>query len=141
MKNIYLLISLALPYLGCGMWDLEFWEVGSSSLTRDQTQAPLHWEHRVLATGPSGKYSPYCFLFPCFSANRFVSGLGFPGRFRKYHWCFLQPFLNSQGREGSSCRVRGCFLKTIRSHPVTCFMFKLCLGRLGFPKSLHLYSA
>ena len=29
--------------------------MGSSSLTRDQAQGPLHWEHRVLATGLPGK--------------------------------------------------------------------------------------
>ena len=28
---------------------------GSSSLTRDQTQASLHWEHRILAAGQPGK--------------------------------------------------------------------------------------
>ena len=37
--------------------------VGSSSLTRDQTLDPLHWEHRVLATRPLGK-SLYYFLLP-----------------------------------------------------------------------------
>ena len=30
------------------------WHVRSSSLTRDRTW-PLHWKHRVLATGPPGK--------------------------------------------------------------------------------------
>ena len=29
--------------------------VGSSSLIRDRTQAPRHWQHGVLATGPPGK--------------------------------------------------------------------------------------
>ena len=29
--------------------------VRSSSLSRDGTPGPLHWEHRVLATGPPGK--------------------------------------------------------------------------------------
>ena len=45
--------------LHCGTWDLCFrhshsqlWHVGSSSQIRDQTQVPLSWEHRVLATGP-----------------------------------------------------------------------------------------
>ena len=28
---------------------------GCSSLTRDQTPGPLHWEHGVLTTGPPGK--------------------------------------------------------------------------------------
>ena len=28
---------------------------GSSSLTRDRTPRPLHWEYRVLATGPPGE--------------------------------------------------------------------------------------
>ena len=36
--------------------------VSSSSLTRDQTRAPLHWEHRVLDTGLSGKSSCTFFL-------------------------------------------------------------------------------
>ena len=31
----------------------------SSSLTRDQTQAPLRWERGVLATGPPGKVLPF----------------------------------------------------------------------------------
>ena len=29
--------------------------MGSTSLTRDQTLGPLHWEHGALATGPPGK--------------------------------------------------------------------------------------
>ena len=44
-------------------WDLELrlmnsWLplVGSSSLTRDGTLGPLHWEQGVLATGPPGKF-------------------------------------------------------------------------------------
>ena len=36
-----------------GMWS-QLWHVGSSSLTRDRTRAPLHWDRRVLATGPPG---------------------------------------------------------------------------------------
>ena len=36
----------------CGMQTLSWRPVGSSSLTRDGTW-PLHWEHRVLATGVS----------------------------------------------------------------------------------------
>ena len=39
----------------CGTWDLYLWHVGSSSLTRGQTQGLLHWAHRVLATGLPGK--------------------------------------------------------------------------------------
>ena len=31
------------------------WSVGSSSLTRGQSQVPLHWEHGVLTPGPPGK--------------------------------------------------------------------------------------
>ena len=33
-----------------------------SSLTRDQTQAPLRWKHRVLTTGPPGKPPRSTFL-------------------------------------------------------------------------------
>ena len=36
--------------------------MGSSSLTRDRAQAPLHWEHGVLAIGPPGK-SPWITVF------------------------------------------------------------------------------
>ena len=66
-----LVIYLNAPGLSCGTWDLRSLSrhVGSSgvvckilaaacgisSLTRDPTQAPLHWEYGVLATGPSGK--------------------------------------------------------------------------------------
>ena len=72
---MYLFI-LATPGLSCGMWDLHYSmfscgmcscgmqdllvaacgllscsiHVGSSSLTRDRTQAPLHWEHGVILT-------------------------------------------------------------------------------------------
>ena len=35
---------------------------GPSSLTKDQIQAPLHWEHGVLATGPPGKSLGYYLL-------------------------------------------------------------------------------
>ena len=37
----------------CRIFKLQ--HVGSSSLTRDRTPAPLHWEHGVLATGAPGK--------------------------------------------------------------------------------------
>ena len=47
---------------GGSMWNLKLhlansllWHVGSSSLTRNWTWASLHWERRVLATGPLGK--------------------------------------------------------------------------------------
>ena len=50
--------KLFLPFLTtpCNMWDL-------SSLTRDQTPCPLHWQLKVLTTGPPGKS-------PKFSTNR-----------------------------------------------------------------------
>ena len=48
--------------LRCDMWILQLWHmnsqlqhVGSSSLTRDQTQCPLHWEHGILAIVPPRK--------------------------------------------------------------------------------------
>ena len=59
---IYLFIYLAVLGLSCntGIFSLRpanswLWHVGSSSLTRDRTLPPhpLHWEHRVLATGPA----------------------------------------------------------------------------------------
>ena len=47
-------------YFGCsGSW---VWHVESSCLTRDWTQAPLHWELRVLATGPPGKSPLHSFF-------------------------------------------------------------------------------
>ena len=42
----------------CGSFKL--WYVESSSPTRDQTWALLHWEHGIWATGPAGK--PHCHL-------------------------------------------------------------------------------
>ena len=68
---LFLVIYLDALGLSCGTWDLQSLSghVGSSgavckilavacgisSLTRDPTQAPLHWECGVLATGLSGK--------------------------------------------------------------------------------------
>ena len=70
-KSIYLFI-LAVPVLSCGTLDLigsllrhansYLWHLGSSSLIREWTLAPLHWKHAVLATGPRGK-SPDVFYF------------------------------------------------------------------------------
>jgi len=45
------------PGLNCGMWldaacDSQLQHVGSSYLTRHETQGPVHWEHEVLATEP-----------------------------------------------------------------------------------------
>ena len=37
------------------MQDFSLWHVGFSSLTRDLNPGPLHWELRVLASGPPGK--------------------------------------------------------------------------------------
>ena len=44
--------------LYCSMWALSCnlrAHVGSSSLTRKSNLCPLHWEHRLLTTGPPGK--------------------------------------------------------------------------------------
>ena len=41
--------------LSCSMQDLQLQYRGSSSLTRDRTRVPLHWEHAVLVTGSPGK--------------------------------------------------------------------------------------
>lgn len=38
------------------------WHVGSSSLMRDQTQAPCFWDCRVLATGLPGKSQELVFF-------------------------------------------------------------------------------
>ena len=44
-----LFISLAAPGLSCSTWDLSLQHTGSSSPTRNGTQAPpLPWEYRVL---------------------------------------------------------------------------------------------
>ena len=42
--------------LCCGMWDLFPWAPGS-------TPGPLHWQHRVLATGPPPWKSQYWVFF------------------------------------------------------------------------------
>ena len=62
LKNIFLFTWLcrvlvaACGLLSCGMWTLSCgMHVGSSSLARHQSQAPLHWERGVLATAPPGK--------------------------------------------------------------------------------------
>ena len=44
------------------------WHAGSSSLTRDQIQAPLHGELRVLATAPPGEV-PRLALFEVWLAD------------------------------------------------------------------------
>ena len=55
-KNTYLFIYLAASGLSCSMQTLSCgMHAGSSSLTRDRTLGPLHWESGVLATGPPGK--------------------------------------------------------------------------------------
>ena len=70
-----LVAALRIFNLHCGLQNLQLWYVESSSLTKDQTQDPLHWEHGTLATGPPGKsnyhpvlevHSRYC-LWRCSS--------------------------------------------------------------------------
>ena len=51
------IICCGMQALNCSMWDL-------SSLTRGQTQAPLHCECGVLTTGPPGK-SQLSHSYPC----------------------------------------------------------------------------
>ena len=58
MKHVGFSILVA----ACGLFLLlllpanaSLWHVGSSFLTKDGTWHPLHWEHKVLATGPPGK--------------------------------------------------------------------------------------
>ena len=36
-------------------------QLGSSSPTRDRTWGPLHWEQRVITTGPPGRSLDYAF--------------------------------------------------------------------------------
>ena len=45
-------VYLPAPSLSCDIRDLQLGHVGSSSPTRNWTWAPLHWRHRILATGP-----------------------------------------------------------------------------------------
>ena len=58
--NLFLCIYLAVPSCGCGMRTLScsmwnwFPDQGSNP-------GPLHWEHRVLATGPPGKSPGHTF--------------------------------------------------------------------------------
>ena len=47
-------IYLAVLGPNCGLWD-QFPDQGSN-------MGPLHWEHRVLDTGPTGK-SPFAYFF------------------------------------------------------------------------------
>ena len=51
--TFFFLIFTLINLFGCV--GSQLWHARSSSLTRDQTQTPLHWEHKVLATGTPGK--------------------------------------------------------------------------------------
>ena len=51
LKNIYL---FDWPVLSCGMWDLV--------PRQGSNLGPLHWEHRVLATGPPRKSHHILFI-------------------------------------------------------------------------------
>ena len=58
----YLFIYLAAPGLSCGIQDLQLWHAGSivAACTiqfpdQGSNPGPLHWECRVLPTGPPGK--------------------------------------------------------------------------------------
>ena len=57
----FLFIYLAVLGRSCSMQGLWLQYVGSSSLARDRTQAPLHWAYGVLVTGPPGKSLLICF--------------------------------------------------------------------------------
>ena len=54
--------SSLLLFVGCTSSYL--WHVGSSSLTRDRTLGPLHWERRVLAARPPRKSHHSYFSLP-----------------------------------------------------------------------------
>ena len=76
-KITYLFVYLATPCLSCSIPDLQLgyaksqlWHVRSSSLTRDQTLAPQHWEHRVLAIAPPGKSPHLSFNFILFAISK-----------------------------------------------------------------------
>ena len=59
--SIIILFFFLIIYLFCcarslvGAGGILVGQMGFHSLTRDQTWGPLHWECRVLATGPPGK--------------------------------------------------------------------------------------
>ena len=55
LKNLFIYLF---GYAGSSLW-----HVRSSSLTRGQTQAPLHWERGVLADGTSGKVPKLALFF------------------------------------------------------------------------------
>ena len=65
-SDIYL---FGCPGFSCCMWDLVPWP---GIKRKPQAPSPLHWEHRVLASGPPGKLTLYCLLmtFPCGSAGK-----------------------------------------------------------------------
>ena len=53
---LYLTVYLPVPGLNFGMRVFQLWHVGSSSLTRDQSNLVLlHWERGVLAPRPAEK--------------------------------------------------------------------------------------
>ena len=61
--NFFLMAtSYSMQDLQLGRANSQLWHAGSSSLTRDGTPAPLHWELGVLATGPPGESQTQCFL-------------------------------------------------------------------------------
>ena len=59
-KKKLLFIYLAVPGLSCSIWTLSFGMWDPIPWPGIEPR-PLHWEHRVLATGPQGK--PLSFLF------------------------------------------------------------------------------
>ena len=64
--NFFLMATLySMQDIQLGHANSQLWHARSSSLTRDGTPAPLHWELGVLATGTPGKSQTHCFLSPC----------------------------------------------------------------------------
>ena len=61
--------------LSCGL-RTQLWHVGSGSVSRDWTQAPLRWECGVLATGPPQKSLRIPFLSELFSPVRTLVDAG-----------------------------------------------------------------
>ena len=91
--------SSLLLFVGCTSSYL--WHVGSSSLTRDRTLGPLHWERRVLAPGPPRKsrHSHFSLL-----VSDTVSLLSPEGRRRGVtSWCHVRRLsLTLHSRKSSS---------------------------------------
>ena len=113
--------------------------VGSSSLTRDWTQAPPHWEQWVLAPGPPGKFQQrlhfqmqklnLLFFFPGNFDQNPVSQLVSPvlplfnhvDIYCRHHiklsWCPLMWKYHSEGTSLTGLRMKLQLSRTRKSNP------------------------